>query len=104
MRGHRRPLAGADGGRPGRQYTTRHQPDLSLAALEVAARDARGSPARRYGYYLAWSCRGSQRNRLRADETDIADVRRRLDAAAQGDEEKDVAYATSFLAGTAAAR
>src|SRR5258705_6281763 len=37
------------------------------------------------------------RSGFQVDETDLANLRRGLTAAAQGDEEKDVGYATFFL-------
>jgi hypothetical protein len=81
------------------QYTTERQPERTLATL-AAVRPVleRGSPARKHGYYLHLVLARVARNRLRVDETDLADLRRGLAAAAQGGEEKDVGYATFFLA------
>ena len=79
------------------QYTTENQPEQALATLD-AARPVlgRGSPARQHSFYLHLVMARVARNG-QVDETDVADLRRGLAAAAQGDEEKDVGYATFFL-------
>ena len=59
--------------------------------------EARGSPARKYGFYLHLAMDHVMQNDNRVDEADIATLRRSLAAAAQGEEEKDVGYATYFL-------
>src|SRR6266581_3854590 len=80
------------------QYTTEHQPERTLATLaEVRPVLERGSPARKHSYYMHLVMARVARNRFQVDETDLADLRRGLAAAAEGDEEKDVGYATFFL-------
>jgi tetratricopeptide (TPR) repeat protein len=80
------------------QYTTEHQPERTLATLEVVRPVIeQGSPARKHSFYLHLVLARVARNGLRVDETDLADLRRGLAAATQGDEEKDVGYATFFL-------
>jgi adenylate cyclase len=80
------------------QYTTEHQPEQALATL-AAARPVlgRGSPARQHSYYIHLAMARTALNRFRVDETDLDNARRSL-AAAMGAEEKDVGYATFFLA------
>ncbi len=80
------------------QYTTEHQPERTLVTL-AAVRPVieRGSPARKHSYYMHLVMARVARNRFQVDETDLADLRRGLAAAAEGDEEKDVGYATFFL-------
>jgi len=81
------------------QYTTEHQPEQALATL-AAARPVldRGSPARKHSFYMHLVMARVARNGFQVDETDLADLRRGVAAAAEGDEEKDVGYATFFLA------
>jgi hypothetical protein len=57
----------------------------------------RGSPVRKHGYYFHLAMARVAQNRFRVDETDLDNARRSL-AAAQDAEEKDVGYATFFLA------
>jgi hypothetical protein len=59
--------------------------------------EASGTPARKYSFYMHLALGRVMQNRYRVDETDIATMRKGLAAAAQGDEEKDVGYATYFL-------
>lgn len=81
------------------QYTTERQPERTLATLaEVRPVLERGSPARKHSYYMHLVMARVARNRLRVEDADVADLRRGLAAAAEGDEEKDVGYATFFLA------
>ena len=79
--------------------TMRSEPDLALATLDAVrpVLEARGSPARKYSYYMHLGMARVMRNRYRVDEADVAIMRESLAAAAQGDEEKDVGYATFFL-------
>jgi tetratricopeptide (TPR) repeat protein len=80
------------------QYTTEHQPERALATLD-AVRPVidRGSAVRKHGYYFHLAMAPAAQNRFRVDETDLDNARRSL-AAAQDAEEKDVGYATFFLA------
>ncbi len=80
-------------------YTMRGEPEPALATLDAVrpVLEARGSPARKYGFYVHLGMARVMRNRYRVDEADIAIMRESLAAAAQGDEEKDVGYATFFL-------
>jgi hypothetical protein len=57
----------------------------------------RGSAVRKHGYYFHLAMARVAQNRFRVDETDLDNARRSL-AAAQEAEEKDVGYATFFLA------
>ena len=59
--------------------------------------EASGSPARKYSYYMHLALGRVMQNGYRVDEADIATMRQSLAEAAQGDEEKDVGYATFFL-------
>jgi tetratricopeptide (TPR) repeat protein len=80
------------------QYSTEHQLEQALATL-AAARPVldRGSAVRKHGYYFHLAMARVAQNRFRVDETDLDNARRSL-AAAQEAEEKDVGYATFFLA------
>ena len=80
-------------------YTMRSEPEPALAVLETVrpVLEASGSPARRYSFYMHLAMGRIMRNGYRVDEADIATMRQGLAAAAQGDEEKDVGYATFFL-------
>ncbi len=80
-------------------YIMRNEPELGLATLAAArpVLEARGSPARKYSFYVHLAMGRVMRNRYRVEEADIATMRESLAAAAQGDEEKDVGYATFFL-------
>ena len=80
-------------------YTMRNEPELALATLEAVrpVLEARGSPARKYSFYLHLAMDRVMQNGNRVDEADIATLRRSLAAAAQGEEQKDVGYATFFL-------
>ena len=80
------------------QYTTEHQVEQALATLDaVRPVIGRGSPVRKHGYYFHLAMARVAQNRFRVDETDLDNARRSL-AAAQEAEEKDVGYATFFLA------
>ena len=80
------------------QYSTEYQPEQALATL-AAVRPVldRGSAVRKHGYYFHLAMARVAQNRFRVDETDLDNARRSL-AAAQDAEEKDVGYATFFLA------
>src|SRR6185503_8752639 len=80
------------------QYTTEHQVEQALATL-AAARPVldRGSAVRKHGYYFHLAMARVAQNRFRVDETDLDNARRSLAAALEA-EEKDVGYATFFLA------
>jgi tetratricopeptide (TPR) repeat protein len=81
-------------------YVMHDEPALALATLEAVrpVLEASGTPARKYSFYMHIAYSRVMHNGYRVDEADIADMRRALAAAAQGDEEKDVGYATYFLA------
>ena len=80
-------------------HTQRNEPDLALATLRTVqpVLEARGTPTRTYGFYQVVALRRVVQNRYRVDEIDIANMRKAVTAAAQGDDEKDVGYATFFL-------
>ena len=81
-------------------YDMHDEPELALATLEAVrpVLEASGTPARKYSFYMHLAYSRVMKNGYRVDEADIADMRRGLAAAAQGDEEKDVGYGTYFLA------
>ena len=70
--------------------------ELGLAALTAARPvvEARGTPARRLAFYRCLAYQRARQNRYRVDEEDIANARRALVAANQGDDQKDIGYAT----------
>jgi adenylate cyclase len=80
-------------------YIILYQTDAALAALEAArpVLEARGSPARRYGFHMCLALARVTGNGGRVAEADIAAMREAIAAAAEGNEEKDVGYATYFL-------
>ena len=80
-------------------YAMRNEPEPALAILETVrpVLEASGSPARRFSFYMHLGLGRIMRNGYRVDEADIATMRRSVAAAAEGDEEKDVGYATFFL-------
>jgi DNA-binding SARP family transcriptional activator len=80
------------------QYSTERHPEQALATL-AAVRPVldRGSAVRKHGYYFHLAMARVAQNRFRVDETDLDNARRSLAAAADA-EEKDVGYATFFLA------
>ena len=81
------------------QYTTERQPEQALATLDAARLVIdRGSAVRKHGYYFHLAMARAAQNRFRVDETDLDNARRSLAAAAEDAEEKDVGYATFFLA------
>ena len=77
-------------------HLDRNEPELGLAALAAARPvvEARGSPAHKRYFYWGLGYQRAMRNRWRVDEEDIANMRRSLAAANQGDNQKDIAYAT----------
>ena len=80
------------------QYVTEHQVEEALTTLAaVGPVIGRGSAARKHSYYFHLAMARVTQNRFRVDETDLDYARRSL-AAAQEAEEKDVGYATFFLA------
>jgi len=80
------------------QYTTEHQPEQALATLDaVRLVIDRGSAVRKHGYYFHLAMVQVAQNRFLVDETDLDNARLSL-AAARDAEEKDVGYATFFLA------
>jgi DNA-binding SARP family transcriptional activator/tetratricopeptide (TPR) repeat protein len=80
----------------------RGEPDLALATLETVRPvvEARGGPARVYSFYHVLAHARLIKNRQRADETDIANMRRSVAAAVEFGDEKDIGYATLFLGRT----
>jgi tetratricopeptide (TPR) repeat protein len=80
------------------QYSTEHQVEQALATLDaVRPVLGRGSAVRKHGYYFHLAMARVAQNRFRVDETDLDNARLSL-AAAEDAEEKDVGYATFFLA------
>ena len=81
------------------QAITRQQPEQGLAMLaEIRpVLEAHGSPPRKHSFYLHLALARASQNRLAVDEADLANVRLSLAAAAEGDDEKDVGYATFFV-------
>ena len=80
------------------QYCTERQVEQALATLDaVRPVIGRGSAVRKHGYYFHLAMARVAQNRFRVDETDLDHARRSL-AAARDAEEKDVGYATFFLA------
>jgi len=82
-----------------RLHVTRREPELVLAVLTTARPvvEAQGSPARKWDFYWSLAYQRAIRNRWRVDEEDIANMRRGLAAANQGDDQKNIAYATSAV-------
>src|SRR5436305_1869311 len=80
------------------QYSTEYQLEQALATL-AAARPVldRGSAVRKHGYYFHLAMARVAQNRFLVDETDLDNARRSLAAALEA-AEKDVGYATFFLA------
>ena len=76
-------------------HIDRQEPELALAALEVArpVLEARGSPARQQAFYWLLARWRASQNRWWIDEEDIANARRALAAATQGGDEVDIAFA-----------
>lgn len=81
-------------------YAVRNQPEQALATLEVARSvlETRGSPLRKFSFYHVLAVGRVLQNRYRVSDEDLADIRRAAAAAAEGGEEKDVGYATFFVA------
>jgi DNA-binding SARP family transcriptional activator len=80
------------------QYSTEYRLEQALATL-AAARPVldRGSAVRKHGYYFHLAMARVAQNRFLVDETDLDNARCSLAAALEA-EEKDVGYATFFLA------
>ena len=80
-------------------YTMRDEPGRVLATLAAVRPllEAKGTPARKYSFYMHLAYGQVMANRYRVDEADISNMRKGLTAAAQGGEEKDVGYGTYFL-------
>jgi tetratricopeptide (TPR) repeat protein len=80
-------------------YALRGDPELTLVTLEAVrpVLEARGSPLRAFTFYHGLAMGRVIQNRFRVDETDIANIRRSAEAAAQSEEEKDLGYATYFV-------
>ena len=77
-------------------HIERREHELALAALTAArpVLEARGSPARKCEFYQSLAFQRAMRDRWRVDEEDIANVCRGLAAANQGDDQKNIAWAT----------
>ena len=77
-------------------HLNRNDPELALAALTAARPvvEVRGTPARRMFFFRTLAYQRASQNRYRVDEEDIANARRALAAANQGDDQKDIGYAT----------
>ena len=77
----------------------RDEHGLARAALAQAGpvMERRGSPARRSSFYVHLAWQRVIQNRMRVDEEDIANVRKALAAASQGDDEMVVGYAAQDL-------
>ena len=97
-RGHRRGVAGTDGGWPGSPYTMRDEPERVLATLAAVRPllETRGTPARRYSFYMHLAY-GQVMEPIPGRRGGYRQHDKGLAAAAQGDEEKDVGYGTYFL-------
>ncbi len=80
-------------------HLDRSESELGLAALAASRSvvEARGSPAHKRYFYWGLGYQRAMRNRWRVDDEDIANMRRALAAANQGDSHKDIAYATYNL-------
>jgi adenylate cyclase len=80
-------------------HAMRNEPELAQAALDAArpVLEARGTPARKCSFYHVLAIGQVIRNRFRVDETDIANIQISAAAAAQGDDDKDIGYATFFV-------
>ena len=80
----------------------RGEPELALATLELVrpVLEARGGPARVYSFHHVLAHSRLIKNRQRADETDIANMRTSVAAAVEFGDQKDIGYATLFLGRT----
>ena len=81
-------------------YMMRGEYERTLAALEGIRPllESAGSLARKYSFYMHLSYARVMANGHQVSDADLADMRLGLAAAADGAEEKDVGYATYFLA------
>jgi hypothetical protein len=79
-------------------YALLGEHELSMATLEAVrpVLETRGTPTRRFAFYHVLAMGPVIRRRYRVEEADLAHIRASLAAAAQGDDEKDVAYAAHF--------
>ena len=79
-------------------YASYGQMERGLAILRTTwpLLAARGNPARRTSYYHVLALGRMRQNRYRVDDSDIEHVRLSAVAAAECDEEKDLAYALFF--------
>ncbi len=75
-------------------HLDRNEPELGLAALAAARPvvEARGSPIHKHYFYWGLAYERAMRNHWRVDQEDIANMRRALAAANQGDSQKDIAW------------
>ena len=83
----------------GGMYTVREEPERVMDTFGPVrpVLEARGSPARKFSFYMHLTYARVMRNRYRVDDVDIADMHAALAAARQGDEEKDTGYALFWL-------
>jgi len=83
----------------GGMYTMREEPErvLDIFGPVRAVLDSHGSPARKFSFYMHLTYARVMLNGYRVDDTDIADMHAALDAARQGDEEKDTGYGLFWL-------
>ena len=81
-------------------YMIRGEYERSLAVLQAIRPllESRGTPARKYSFYMHLSYARVMANGYQVSDADLVDMRLGLAAAADGAEEKDVGYATYFLA------
>ena len=80
-------------------YAVRGEHEHAMATLAAVrpVLDARGTPARRFCFYHVHAIGSMLHRRYRVEEADLANIRACLAAAAQGDDEKDIGYATLFV-------
>ena len=80
-------------------YVNSWQPERGLATLRTAwpLLAARGNAARRTSYYHVLAIARMMQNHNRVDDSDIENIRLSAAAAADCEEEKDLAYATFFV-------
>ena len=80
-------------------YALRGEQERAMATLEAVrpVLEARGTPARRFAFYHVLALAPLIPRRYRVEEADLANMRACLAAAAQGDDEKDIGYATFFV-------
>jgi len=80
-------------------YAFRGEHERAMATLEAVrpVLEARGTPARKFGFFHGLALAPVGRRRYRVEEADLANIRAALAAAEQGDDEKDIGYALEFV-------